>query len=153
LNLPDLFEPVVPQIEEYGAQPPIELLRQFMDHSGWYDRKELSLRTLVGVQFVSCMCPPGGGRNGVTNRYVRHYSVVSVTSFDAANLSIIFTTLVDWWLTKHSYGGAVSKLKAPLVAATLEVYAAAQRELLPTPQKSHYTFNLRDVSKVGWLAD
>nr|8GLV_Kg Chain Kg, DHC_N2 domain-containing protein [Chlamydomonas reinhardtii] len=139
----------MPQVEEYGAQPPIELLRQFMDHSGWYDRKELTMRKLVDVQFVGAMGPPGGGRNAVTNRYLRHFSVVSLTAFDTDNLSTIFSALVDWWLKKYNYqAGGVARFAKPLVAASLEVYEAAQRELLPTPAKSHYTFNLRDVSKV-----
>lgn len=138
----------MPQVETYGAQPPIELLRQWMDHKGWYDRKELTFRKLVDMQFVTAMGPPGGGRNSVTNRYLRHYNIISVTQFDTATMSTIFVGLVEWWMKNFSYDASILKMGRPLVAATVDLFDLAQKELLPTPQKSHYTFNLRDVSKV-----
>lgn len=40
-----------------------------------------------------------------------------------------------------------SQLQA-VVSATVQVYQTIRAELLPTPAKSHYTYNMRDLSKV-----
>ena len=59
-------------------QPPIELLRQYMDMGGWYGRDN-SFRSMVDVQFVAAMGTPGGGRTFVTDRYLRHYNLVALS--------------------------------------------------------------------------
>ncbi|KAL3693679.1 hypothetical protein R1sor_007330 [Riccia sorocarpa] len=138
----------MPALEKYGAQPPVELLRQWMDQYGWYDRNDLSFRNIEDVQFVSAMGPPGGGKNPVTNRYLRHFNVLVVTAFSDATMQRIFSTLVDFWMKRARYSPAIVKLRAPLVNATIEIYQVVQKELLPTPEKSHYTYNLRDLGKV-----
>ena len=138
----------MPALETYGAQPPIEILRQYMDHEGWYDRKENVFRKLVDLSFVCAMGPPGGGRNPITPRYMRHFNVIAYTPFDDASMQRIFQTILDWWLSKEGFEMAYMKLSAPIIAATMDIYKASMANLLPTPSKSHYTFNLRDFARV-----
>lgn len=54
----------------------IQYLRTHSNALCRYDRKELTFRKLTDLQFCAAMAPPGGGRNTVTNRYLRHYSTV-----------------------------------------------------------------------------
>jgi dynein heavy chain len=106
----------MPKKEEYGAQPPIELIRQWMDYKGWYERKskEKPFWTITDIIFVSAMGPPGGGRANVTQRLQRHYNIIAYTemSFDA--ITTIFTTIANAFFATFSKDvlGSIDKVLA-----------------------------------------
>ena len=143
----------MPAREEYGAQPPIELLRQIIDTlehyrkvGGLYDRKKFNWNDIVDMVVCSACGPPGGGRNFVTARYYRNFSMLTVDPPSRAVLAVIFFSVLDGHLS--IFPTEIKALSKTTVDCSIDIYERISSEMLPTPAKSHYTFNLRDLSKV-----
>ncbi|CAK4643818.1 unnamed protein product [Aphanomyces euteiches] len=136
----------LPAVEVYGAQAPIELLRQFLDFKGFYDRDKLSWKDIADTSFVCAAAPAGGGRSHCTPRFVRHFHVLCVHPAREASLKLIFSSILGGFLER--FAAPVKALRNGIITCVIEVYNRVCSELLPTPSKFHYTFNLRDVSKV-----
>lgn len=49
------------------------------------------------------MGPPGGGKNPITPRYLRHFNLISINNFEETVLQRIFSKLMDWHLKKNGF--------------------------------------------------
>ncbi|XP_071788570.1 dynein axonemal heavy chain 6-like isoform X3 [Asterias amurensis] len=135
----------MPKLDTYGSQPPIELLRQYQDFRGLYDREKLFWKDIQDVTLSAACAPPGGGRNPVTPRLMRHFSMFCVPTASDHSLKHIFMSIINGFL--HDFPPAVKQTSEAIVGAAVEIYGRMSTDLLPTPAKSHYVFNLRDLSK------
>ena len=137
----------MPAIEVFGAQPPIELLRSFLDFRGFYDRQKLFWKKITNFMLLCACTPPGGGRNEMSARFLKHFNIISLPEPSTKTLSKIFSSLLSGFL-EHSFADNIKKTTEAVVSSTIDVYFRIIETLKPTPARFHYMFNLRDVSKV-----
>jgi dynein heavy chain len=62
-------------------------------------------------------------------------------------MKIIFTSILKGFLDQNESSG-LNIFAEPIVKASVDIYMKTIKDFLPTPAKCHYTFNLRDLSKI-----
>ncbi|RLN71959.1 hypothetical protein BBJ28_00009780 [Nothophytophthora sp. Chile5] len=143
----------LPSVEEHGAQPTIELLRQFLELRGFYDREKFFWKEVTDSVLVAAGGLPGGGRHALCPRFVRQFAAVfCLPSCDESAIRTIFHAILSSHIAGCKERGVFAKnVKDAILQtadATCELYETVVQGLLPTPSKCHYMFNLRDVAKL-----
>ena len=136
----------MPRKDEYGSQPPLELLRAWADYGFWYDRKKQLPLSIQDLQMVAAMGPPGGGRAEISQRVQCHFSLINFTNPDDNQMRRIYFTIISHHLS--DFDEEVKSLAEIFTNATISLYHKIKDEFLPIPSKSHYVFNMRDISRV-----
>lgn len=138
----------MPLVETYGAQPPIELLRLLVDREGLFERAEWEWKTVKDTTLICAAAPPLGGRAPLCPRFSTNFNMFCLPEATEGILTNIFRSILGGFLKAWNFAEDVQNQKDPIIASTIEIYAKISKELRATPSKFHYSFNLRDVSKV-----
>jgi dynein heavy chain len=140
----------MPKLDTYGSQPPLELIRQLVEYSGWYDRSNLdNFVEIEKTDLLCAMAPPGGGRNPISNRLSSKFHVVNLTLPSNTQIKRIYTSILNY--TTIGFDSDEVRVHIDKVAdLIIEFYdkVCSDDQFRPTPQKCHYLFNLRDMSRV-----
>jgi dynein heavy chain len=138
----------MPKLDTYGSQPVNELVRQIIDQGGFYDLKKYVFRPVKNTVFIAACAPPEGGRNPMSQRLVRHFHTLCLAEVSEDSYERIFTSILNGFLKSAGEKESLLAPGAAIVKNTIKIYKSILTSLLPTPAKCHYTFNMRDVSKV-----
>lgn len=99
----------MPAVEKYGAQPPIELLRQLLSDGGFYDRPQFYWKSIEKFCMVCAAAPPSGGRAPLTPRFIRHFHMFCLPTASDDTLITIFEGIVLGFLNAFQFGESVRK--------------------------------------------
>lgn len=100
------------------------------------------------------MGKPGGGRAELSNRIVSKMHLINFTVPTESQMRRIYETMAQ--AKFQQFYEEIKELVEPLTIATITLFHQISETFLPTPAKSHYVFNMRDISKVFqglYLAD
>ncbi|XP_064408838.1 dynein axonemal heavy chain 2 [Latimeria chalumnae] len=136
----------MPAKDTFGSQPPLELLRLWIDYGFWYDRQKQIIKYIKDMFLMAAMGPPGGGRTAISGRLQSRFNLINMTFPTESQIKRIFGTMINQKL--QDFEEEVKPIGNVITQATLEIYNAIVQKFLPTPAKIHYLFNLRDISKV-----
>ncbi|KAG2951559.1 Dynein gamma chain, flagellar outer arm [Phytophthora cactorum] len=148
----------MPALNEWGDQPTLEVVRQLVETRTlcFLDKdKRGDIKVIEGLRFLAAMGLPRGGKNDAPARLKRHFFILNLISPSPEVAEAIFAQLTRWKFIPEdnatSSGGIPKKsltdLISRLCAASVQLWLWLRRAMPPTPQKFHYVFSLRELSR------
>ncbi|ODV77051.1 uncharacterized protein CANTADRAFT_86169 [Suhomyces tanzawaensis NRRL Y-17324] len=134
----------LPAVDKYGTQTVISLLRQMIEQKGFWRPKDRQWVSLSNIQFVgACNSPNDPGRNKLSQRFLRHVSLIMVDYPGKNSLSQIYET----------FNLAVMKCAPDLrgytrvtTEAMIEIYLRT-KEHLGSKKQDHYIYSPRELTR------
>ena len=101
---------------------------------------------------IYAAAPSGSGCKVLNKRFVRHFHMICLPQTSEGPLEHIFKSIIGGFLNEgflnEGFKSELRLLNSSIVKASLNVYNQISIELRLTLAKSHYTFNLSDISKI-----
>ncbi|KAM6166251.1 LOW QUALITY PROTEIN: dynein axonemal heavy chain 14 [Erethizon dorsatum] len=137
----------IPVPDASGAQP-LELVRQLLDMGGVYDTERNVWKSIQDLSVVAASCVPPVGGHDVSPRLLKHFFVLVLPHPPQSALHSIFEVHLGLYFSINNFTSDVQKCKDPIISSSLDMYYHICKNMLPTPTKCHYMFNLRDMFKL-----
>ena len=111
----------MPQVDTYGTQQPIALLKLLLEKGGFYDRgKELGFKYVKDVSYMAAMGKAGGGRNPTDPRFLSLFTTINMTAPNEDSLNRIFTSILNGHVVDFS--DDIKEKVSLITKLTLEFY-------------------------------
>ncbi|XP_052739543.1 dynein axonemal heavy chain 2 [Bicyclus anynana] len=136
----------MPVRDEYGSQPPLELMRLWYDYGYWFDRLKQWRKNVKDMVLCGAAGPPGGARSPLPQRLLSCFHAFFLPPPAQQQLVKIFGTMLSQHL--QEFDEETKTVGKIVLIATIDMFNNIVAKLLPTPSKMHYLFNLRDISKI-----
>ncbi|XP_029790782.1 dynein heavy chain 14, axonemal [Suricata suricatta] len=137
----------MPESDMYGVQPPLEFIRQLLDLGGLYDTKTLTWKSIQDLSLVAA-CGPPAARRHISPRLLKHFSILVLPQPPQSALCTIFQAHLGMYFSINNFPIHIQRYQDQMTSCSLALYHHVCRNMLPTPAKCHYMFNLRDVFKL-----
>lgn len=134
----------LPKRDKFGTQRVISLIRQMVEHNGFWDSTEHHWVSLSNIQFVgACNSPNDPGRNALPNRFLRHASLIMVDYPGKTSLKQIYKSFN---LAVMKFVPDLRGFADALTDAMIEVYLETKNKLTTDLQK-HYVYSPRELTR------
>ncbi|RLN86351.1 hypothetical protein BBJ28_00004571 [Nothophytophthora sp. Chile5] len=156
----------MPALNEWGDQPTLEVVRQLVEtHTLCFLDKDKrgDIKVIEDLRFLAAMGLPRAGKNDAPARLKRHFFVLNLLPPSPEVAETIFAQLVRWQFAPDvdtggptnasgSTGGGLPRktladMATKLATASVQLWFWLRRAMPPTPQKFHYVFSLRELSR------